>query len=62
MSNDKSKPSQHTRSQDIFLTASPVIQKLVRDVLTQEREVAHLPSRIGSGILEKISNLIRQIK
>lgn len=47
-----------TRSQKLFLQAPEEIQKLLRDVLKEEREVAHLATR--SQIHQKIVNLVRR--
>ena len=52
------KPTKYTRSQEIFLSAPPEVQKLVRDVLSKEREVAHLPKR--TAIYQDIYSLIRR--
>jgi hypothetical protein len=48
----------YTRSQQIFLDASEELQRLVRDILREEREVMHLERR--PQIHQKIVTLIRR--
>jgi hypothetical protein len=47
-----------TRSQKLFLQAPEEIQKLLRDILKEEREVMHLLRR--PEIHQKIVNLVRR--
>jgi len=51
-------PSQYTRSQQLFLAAPEEYQKLVRDILKEEREVMHLLRR--PEIHQKIVTLVRR--
>jgi hypothetical protein len=48
----------YTRSQQLFLDAPEEYQKLVRDILKEEREVMHLLRR--PEIHQKIVNLVRR--
>ena len=48
----------YTRSQQLFLDAPEEYQKLVRDILREEREVMHLLRR--PEIYQKIVNLVRR--
>jgi hypothetical protein len=47
-----------TRSQKLFLQAPDEIQKLLRDILKEEREVMHMIKR--PEIHQKIVNLVRR--
>jgi hypothetical protein len=51
-------PGKYTRSQQLFLDAPEEYQKLVRDILKEEREVMHLLRR--PEIHQKIVNLVRR--
>ena len=51
-------PGKYTRSQQLFLDAPEEYQKLVRDILREEREVMHLLRR--PEIHQKIVNLVRR--
>jgi hypothetical protein len=51
-------PEKYTRSQQLFLDAPEEYQKLVRDILREEREVMHLLRR--PEIHQKIVNLVRR--
>ena len=51
-------PGKYTRSQQLFLDAPEGFQKLVRDILKEEREVMHLLRR--PEIHQKIVNLVRR--
>jgi hypothetical protein len=51
-------PGKYTRSQQLFLDAPEEYQKLVRDILKEEREVMHMPKR--PEIHQKIVNLVRR--
>ena len=51
-------PGKYTRSQQLFLDAAEEYQKLVRDILREEREVMHLLRR--PEIHQKIVNLVRR--
>lgn len=53
-----SDPGKYTRSQQLFLDAPEEYQKLVRDILREEREVMHLLRR--PEIHQKIVNLVRR--
>lgn len=48
----------YTRSQQLFLAAPEEYQKLVRDILKEEREVMHLLRR--PDIHQKIVHLVRR--
>ena len=48
----------YTRSQQLFLAAPEELQKLVRDILKEEREVMHLLRR--PDIHQKIVHLVRR--
>ena len=50
-------PGKYTRSQQLFLDAPEEYQKLVRDILKEEREVIHMLRR--PEIHQKIVNLVR---
>ena len=50
--------TKYTRSQQLFLAAQEEHQKLVRDILREEREVMHLLRR--PEIHQKIVNLVRR--
>jgi hypothetical protein len=47
-----------TRSQKLFLQSPEEIQKLLRDILKEEREVMHMLKR--PEIHQKIVNLVRR--
>ncbi len=51
-------PGKYTRSQQLFLDAPEEYQKLVRDILREEREVMHLLRR--PQIHQQIVNLVRR--
>jgi len=51
-------PGKYTRSQQLFLDAPEEYQKLVRDVLKEEREVMHMGTR--PEIHQKIVNIVRR--
>jgi hypothetical protein len=51
-------PGKYTRSQQLFLNAPEEYQKLVRDILKEEREVMHMLKR--PEIHQKIVNLVRR--
>jgi hypothetical protein len=58
MSEPESETKNYTRSQKLFLDAPEEYQKLVRDILREEREVMHLLRR--PEIHQKIVNLVRR--
>lgn len=60
MSNE-SKPISHslTRAQEIFKSATPEYQTLIRDVLKEERDVMHLKRR--SDIHQRIYDHIKRV-
>ncbi len=58
MSETESETKNYTRSQQLFLAAPEEYQKLVRDILKEEREVMHLLRR--PDIHQKIVHLVRR--
>jgi hypothetical protein len=53
--------SELTRSQKKFLEAPEQIQRLIRQVLGEERQVMHLSNRVGSGIHQKILDQVKSV-
>ena len=59
---DTSKPTEDlTRSQKAFIEADESVQRIVRQVLTEERQVMHLKNRVGEKIHQKILDLVKSI-
>lgn len=58
MPENESDQKNYTRSQQIFLDAPEEYQKLIRDILREEREVMHLLRR--PEIHQKIVHLVRR--
>jgi hypothetical protein len=58
MSEPEPDTKNHTRSQQLFLAAPEEYQKLIRDILKEEREVIHLEKR--PEIYQKIVHLVRR--
>ena len=50
-----------TRSQKAFVDAPEPIQRLVRQVLSEERQVMHLKSRVGQNTHQKILDFVKTI-
>ncbi len=62
MSEPTPKPAAElTRSQTKFVEAPEHIQRLIRQVLGEERQVMHLSNRVGTGIHQKILDQVKSV-
>jgi hypothetical protein len=61
MDNSEDAKSKLTRAQKIFMSASPDIQTLLRDILKEERDVMHLKRRyeIHTRIYDHIKRVVK---
>lgn len=61
MSNSTNQPEEMTRSQKAFVDAPEQIQRLIRQVLSEERQVVHLKTRpeIHKKILDHVRAIVR---
>lgn len=61
MSDDGKKTKELTRSQKAFSEAPEPIQRLIRQVLVEERQVVHLKTRpeIHKKILDHVKSIVR---
>jgi len=50
-----------TRSQKAFVEAPEPIQRLIRQVLAEERQVMHLSSKTGTSIHQKILDQVKSV-
>lgn len=50
-----------TTSQRKFAEAPEHIQRLIRQVLSEERQVMHLSSKSGTGIYQKILDQVKSV-
>jgi hypothetical protein len=57
----KATPTELTRSQTRFVEAPEHIQRLIRQVLSEERQVMHLSSRTGTGIYQKLLDQVKSV-
>jgi hypothetical protein len=61
MSDITSETEKMTRSQKVFVEAPEPIQRLIRQVLSEERQVRHLQNRqnIHQKILDHVRSIVR---
>lgn len=50
-----------TRSQKKFVEAPEPIQRLIRQVLSEERQTMHLANRAGAAIHQKILDQVKSV-
>ena len=61
MSPSPTTPEELTRSQKKFVGAPEPIQRLIRQILSEERQTMHLANRVGAAIHQKILDQVKSV-